>query len=225
MLITILLIIACVGVSLVSFQNETYFQRYAFSIEGILHKRQWERLFSSIFLHVDYVHLFFNIFSFYSFAIHLEPRIGSGFLLAFFLGSALGGNLLALIIHHHHRRYRAAGASGAISGIIFSAVLLLPGGKIMIFPFPVGIPDWLFAVLFVVISLYGIGRQSGNIGHEAHLGGALTGVILTALVFPRVVIRQWILTLVLIIPVVIFLFYFLKDPGKFYLKSWRKFWN
>lgn len=222
MLVVMVLILIAVFVSLYGFRNRSFSERYAFSVGGILRNRQYERLLISTFLHVDYLHLFFNIFSFYSFAIELANFTGQLFLLLLFFGSGLGGDFLALLIHRKHADYRAVGASGAISGVIFSSVLLLPGGSILIFPFPFGIPPWLFAILFVLFSVYGIGRQSGNIGHEAHLGGALCGILITALVYPQALLAHWFLTLVLVLPVVIFLYIFLQNPESVHLRKWEE---
>jgi membrane associated rhomboid family serine protease len=221
--LVLLLIALNVIVSLAGFNNRAFFQRYVFSVRGILKEHQYERIPVSTFLHVDYIHLFFNMFSFYSFAIHIERQFGSLFLFLLFFGSAFGGDLLALLIHRNHPRYTAAGASGAISGVIFASVLLLPGGSILIFPFPFGIPPWLFAIIFVLFSVYGIGKQSGNIGHEAHLGGALTGVLITALVYPAIVAGQIFLTIVLVVPVLVFLIIFFRDPKKLKLKRQNRY--
>ncbi len=221
-LISLLLIVVNIGVSLIGFRNVQFFNRYAFSVDGIIRQRQYDRFITSIFLHVDYVHLFFNMFSFYSFAIYIEKFTGGLFLLLLFFGSALGGDFLALFIHRRHPRYRAAGASGAISGVIFASVLLFPEGRIMVFPVPIGLPTWLFAIIFVLISVYGIGKQTGNIGHEAHLGGALTGILITGLFFPAAVLSNILLTLLLILPVAIFLWIIVKNPGKIHLRYQQK---
>ncbi len=221
-LVVMLLIALNVIITLIGFQNRQFFNRYAFSVGGVLKQHQYDRILVSTFLHVDYGHLLFNMFSFFSFAIHIEEQIGRLFLLLLFFGSALGGDLLALIIHRKHSRYSAVGASGAISGVIFASVLFFPGGSIMIFPIPVGMPPWLFAIVFVLISVYGIGRQSGNIGHEAHLGGALTGVLISGLVFPRVIENNIFLTIVLVVPVILFLVLYLKNPEKLHLLSQSK---
>lgn len=222
MLVVMLLILIAVLVSLNGFRDQSFFERYAFFVGGILRNRQYERFLVSTFLHVDYIHLFFNIFSFYSFAIELVNFTGQIFLLLLFFGSGIGGDFLALLIHRKHAGYRAVGASGAVSGVIFSSVLLLPGGSILIFPFPFGIPPWLFAILFVLFSVYGIGRQSGNIGHEAHLGGALCGILITALVYPSALLEHWFLTIVLVLPVALFLFVYLKNPQSLHLGKWKE---
>lgn len=217
MLIIMLLVVLIVFISLVGFKNPVFFNRYSFSISNILRRHQFDRIFISTFLHVDLVHLFFNLFSFYSFAIYIEPFGGGFYLLGLFLGSSLGGDFLTLLIHRKHPRYSAVGASGAVSGVIFSSVLIFPDNRILVFPLPIGLPTWLFAIIFLLVSIYGIGRQSGNIGHEAHLGGALSGIFITWLIYPHIIGEHYLLTIGMIIPVLVFLVIFLKNPHLLYL--------
>jgi membrane associated rhomboid family serine protease len=209
--------------TLIGFNNQNIARRFDFSVGGIIEKRQYDRMITSIFLHVDYLHLLFNLFSFYSFAIHISQGFGSRFLLILFFGSALGGNLLALVIHRNRPKYRAMGASGAVSGIIFASVLIYPQGSIIVFPVPIGMPPWLFAIIFILISIYGIGKQSGTIGHEAHLGGALTGIGITAIIYPWIVKEHLTLTFVIIIPILLFLYFFLKKPGYLKIQNYKKY--
>ncbi len=224
-LLVMILIAANVIVSLIGFQNPTFFNRYTFSIKGIIQDKQFDRILVSTFLHVDLVHLLFNMFSFFSFAIHIEQEIGRFFLFVLFFGSAILGDLLAFMIHRKHLKYSAAGASGAISGVIFSSVLFFPNSSIMVFPVPFGIPPWLFAIIFVLVSIYGIGRQAGNIGHEAHLGGALAGVLITGLFYPNLIENQLILTMVLVIPVIVFLILFLLRPDILHVQYQKKLYK
>ncbi|MFZ0391404.1 MAG: rhomboid family intramembrane serine protease [Calditrichia bacterium] len=211
-LTTISIIIVNVAVSLIGFKNRAFFKRYAFSIKGILQQHQYDRLLVSTFLHADYVHLLFNMFSFYSFAFYLAGDFGSLFLILLFLGSAIGGDLLVLIIHRNHPDYRAVGASGGVAGVIFSAAVLFPGIRIMIFPLPFGLTPWLFSLIFVAVSVFGVTRQAGNIGHEAHLGGALSGIVITALLYPSIVQNQLAIAVFITLPVFFLLIAAIKAP-------------
>jgi hypothetical protein len=99
----------------------------------------------------------------------------------------IGGDLLSLYVHRHHD-YRSLGASGAVSGVIFAHIFLFPGGSIMPGIFlPIPIPSWLFAILFLVGSFYGMQRRSTNVGHDAHLGGALVGLFTATAFHPRII--------------------------------------
>jgi hypothetical protein len=100
-----------------------------------------------------------------------------------------GGSLLSLWLHRNHE-YRAYGASGGVCGLLFSYIFLFPGGSIVLFPFPIPIPAWLYAILFFAGSFLALKRQTDNIGHDAHLGGAIIGLWTTALLEPEIVHRQ-----------------------------------
>jgi len=220
--IVTIIIAANVLITFWGFRSRQFFNRFSFAVGPILQSRQYERILISTFLHADYIHLLFNMISFYSFAAEMQQLIGGLNLLILYFGSALGGDLLALYIQRHHPAYRAVGASGAISGVIFSSVLFFPAGRIYLFFVPIGIPTWLFAILFVLISVYGIGKQAGNIGHEAHLGGALTGLLITGMLYPEVLADQIVLTLVLFIPVVVFLAIIIRKPELLHIQYEQK---
>jgi hypothetical protein len=120
--------------------------------------------------------------------------------------SLVAGNLLALAIHKKHLSYRAAGASGAVSGVVFTSIVLHPTGRIGILFLPGGIPSWLFGILFILISIFGIRKRIGNIGHEAHLGGAICGVLLTLGLKPDAVPANPLVVIGILLPAFFFLF-------------------
>ena len=185
--ITIALIGVTVYLSWRGFKNGAFFDKYSFRIDSILGRKEYYRVISSGFLHADLPHLIFNAFCFYSFAEGIELLFGKAALLSIYFLSLVGGGLLSLLIHRNHHDYTAVGASGAVSGIIFASIFLLPGGSVMLFLIPIPIPAAIFAILYTVISIYGIRTQKGNIGHDAHLGGAITGMVVTAALYPQAV--------------------------------------
>jgi membrane associated rhomboid family serine protease len=95
------------------------------------------------------------------------------------------GSLGALLFHGQDPTYRAIGASGGVSGVVFGFVLFRPFAPIYLFLIPIGIPAILFAIGYVALSIYGARTRLGRIGHAAHLGGAIGGIILTILIYPR----------------------------------------
>jgi hypothetical protein len=80
-----------------------------------------------------------------------------------------------------------------VCGIIFAHIFLLPGGGIVIFPIPVSVPTWLYAILFLVGSYFQMRGQRGNIGHDAHLGGAVIGLLTATVLYPHIAARSPIL--------------------------------
>jgi membrane associated rhomboid family serine protease len=197
-IIWLLLTAANVIVSMLGFRSPQFFEKYLFSVDAILREREYIRILSSGFLHTGWMHLFFNMYSFYFFGRILEDYWGAFGFAALYFGSLVGGDLLALYMHRHHGDYRAVGASGAVSGVIFSYVLLVPDATlgIMFIPFP--FPAWMFAILYTLVSIYGMRSQMGNIGHDAHLGGAMAGIVISIILQPSLVIeRGWLVALLL----------------------------
>ncbi len=212
-LITFSIIAVTTIASFMAFQNSGIYERYLFSVEGILKKHEYHRTVTSAFIHADIGHLLFNMFSFYAFAADLETVYGSPSIAVIFISGAVAGSLLSLVMHRREPGYRALGASGAVCAVIFASIFLLPGGSIIVFPLPIPLPAWLYAIIFILASIYGIGRNTGNIGHDAHLGGALAGIAAAYFIFPVSVIGKPLLLTAIVVPVV--LFFILKDKVSF----------
>ena len=153
---------------------------------AILAGREYYRMFTSGLIHTDWMHFTFNAYSFYSFANVIEGIYGAKVMLLIYGCSILGGSLLSLIIHRHHE-YRALGASGGVCGIIFASIFLLPGGSINPFMLPIGVPAYLYAVIFLVGSYFAHRKQLGNVGHDAHLGGAIVGLLIATALYPNMI--------------------------------------
>ena len=148
---------------------------------------RWYQMITSGFLHGSFGHLFVNMLTLFFFGRTMETVLGGMRFLVLYLGSLFFGSLLTLILHRHDSSYRAIGASGAVSGIVFGFVLFSPFAPIYMFLLPIGIPAILFAIGYVALSIYGARASLGHIGHAAHLGGAIGGVILTIILYPDVI--------------------------------------
>lgn len=211
-IIGIILIIANVVCSYFGYRNNQFFNGYKFEVDSILVKKDYKRLITSGFLHVSWGHLIFNMISLYAFSDSLELFLGSWQLLVIYFASLLGGNLFALFVHRNHGNYSAVGASGAIGGVIFASIALFPGIDIGFIILPFEIPGWLFGIVYIVVSIYGIRSGKDNIGHEAHLGGALVGVIVALLMQPEALTYNfWVIALI-VIPMSTFTFVVIKRP-------------
>jgi membrane associated rhomboid family serine protease len=167
------------------YSHRDYTNQFAEWPYQIVRRKKYYQVITSGFLHAGWMHLFFNLFTLYSFGTFLEsffvkiegPVFGSIYFFVIYFVSLLCGSLLTVATHYKDPGYVAVGASGAISGIIFSFIIFFPFSQISLFFIPM--PAFLFAILYIVASVYGMKQQFGNIGHEAHLGGALGGVIAT----------------------------------------------
>ena len=167
-------------ISFIGFNNVQFFDKYRFEINKI-RKGEFFRLLTSAFLHVNTTHLLFNMVTFYFFVAIVVTALGPLPLLLLYLGSLLTGNLFAYAFHHNQLNYIAVGASGAVTGVLFSALLLYPKIELMLFFIPIPIPGYVFGIGYMIYTLYGMQAQKDNIGHTAHFGGAIGGILMTIL--------------------------------------------
>ncbi|MCL4788467.1 MAG: rhomboid family intramembrane serine protease, partial [Verrucomicrobia bacterium] len=145
------------------------------------------------------------------FGPRLESALGLWNFLLVCLAAVMGGSVLSLWLHRHHE-YTAYGASGGVCGLVFSHILLFPGGKLMLFPLPMGVPSWLYAVLFLGGSMLALKRQADNVGHDAHLGGAVIGLWTTAALEPDSVRLHPGLFLGVSMAAVVLMVYLIRNP-------------
>jgi len=182
-LCTTLLIVVTGVWSYLGFQSRAVEEKYIFHPQSILADKEYYRLVTSAFLHADWRHLIFNMISLYLFGRGVEFALGAAQFLLIYFGAVVGGDLLSLYVHRHHE-YRSYGASGGVCGIIFAYILLFPGAGVGFFFVPFSIPGWLYAIGFMAYSFYGMKENRGNIGHDAHLGGAIIGLMIAAALHP-----------------------------------------
>jgi membrane associated rhomboid family serine protease len=135
----------------------------------------------SHFSHADGAHLLFNMMSLYFFAPVVETGLGAMSLLAIYVTAGIFSSAFVYFFHRKNPEYRSLGASGSVSGVIFASIVLQPGMSIYFFIVPIPIPAPVFAILYIAISTYFMRRGMGNISHEAHIGGALSGFLLAGL--------------------------------------------
>lgn len=205
-MISYILIAIIAVISIYAFSNERAMERMLFHVGSVRYHNQFDRFISSIFIHADWAHLVFNLFSFYSFAIVLERITGPGFFLVIFFASAIAGDLLAYILHYNNPAYRSLGASAAVAGVIYASVLYMPEGSIVIFPIPVPLPSWLFAIAYIFLSLFAFQKNYGPISHESHIGGAVAGTALALVSCPHLEMDTLLLAGLIILPVPLYFF-------------------
>jgi|SRR5210317_1286720 len=209
--ITILIIVANIVISLKGFNDFSFFEKYKFNIGG-LKRGENIRYLSSGFLHVDQMHLFFNMFTLYFFADEVIAYLGQFYFILIYFGSLLVGNLLSNYFHKDEYYYSAVGASGAVTGILYSAILLEPNMSLYMFFIPIAIPGYIFGIGYLLYSIYGMKNKLGNIGHDAHFGGAIGGYIITLALRPTLLIDNLLMVILLAVP--IFILYGMHKTGK-----------
>ena len=206
----LLLILVTVAVSYAAFRNPGVEEKYVFRPERILAGKEYYRLVTSAFPHAGWAHVACNMVSLYLFGSILEWSLGKTDFLLIYLGAVIGGNLLSLYVHRHHD-YLAYGASGGVCGIIFAYILLFPGAGIGLY-FVVPIPGWLYAIGFMVVSFIAMKTAKDHIGHDAHLGGAIVGLLIAAGLRPEAAAYNWKIFLVVFVLAVLLLIYLWLNP-------------
>lgn len=160
--------------------------RLEFNVDRILRRGQWYRMITSGFVHADPLHFLFNTITLFFFGPAVEMILGSPGFLVLYLGAELGSSILTLLLKREQRNYRSLGASGAISGVVLSFCLFDPLARIYVMMIPIAIPAFLYAVFYIAYSMYAMRDDlRGGVAHEAHLGGALTGLVITILLRPE----------------------------------------
>ncbi|MDM9631665.1 rhomboid family intramembrane serine protease [Robiginitalea aurantiaca] len=208
---TIAIIAANILVSLRGFKDYGFFERYKFNIGAIL-GGQKDRMFTSGFLHVDGSHLLLNMFTLYFFASVVIQWFGPVKFLIVYVISLLAGSLLALSFHKKEPFYSAVGASGAVTGVLYAAILLQPDMRLALMFIPIPLPAYILGIAYLMYSIYGMKKRLGNIGHTAHFGGAVGGYITTLIFMPSIITTHPVMVLLLALPIV--LLFILEKTGK-----------
>ncbi|MFV5685068.1 rhomboid family intramembrane serine protease [Flavobacterium sp. GB2R13] len=199
--ILIAIIVVNILISYKGFNDLSFFRKYEFHV-GSIRSGEQIRMVSSGFLHADLPHLIFNMLTLYFFAPVVIEYLGSiSFVLVYF-GSLVFGSLLTMLFHKNDYSYRAVGASGAVTGVLYSAILLQPDMMLGIF-FIIPIPAYLFGILYLLYSIYGMKAKNDNIGHTAHFGGAVGGYLITLIKEPQLFIDHTLMVILLAIPIVV----------------------
>ena len=199
---TLIIISSNVLVSMRGFKDVAFFERFKFNIRALI-AGDYKRLVSSGFLHVDWQHLLFNMFTLYFFANSVVFKLGVFNFYLIYLTSLLTGNLVSFYFHKNEPQYTAVGASGAVTGILYAAILLNPGMKMFIYFIPVPIPSYIIGVGYLLFSIYGMKTKMGNIGHDAHFGGAVGGYVMTLILAPRILEYHLMMVLILAAPIIL----------------------
>jgi membrane associated rhomboid family serine protease len=211
-IISILFIVVTIIVSYKGFKSRFFFDKYKFQVDKILIYKDYKRLVTSGFLHVSWMHLLFNMFSLYFFSGLVEAGLGSLYFLLIYFVSLVGGGLVSLLIHRHHEDYSSVGASGAVWGVLFACAALYPNMSISLFPLPISLPVWLYALLFVVFTIYAIRSKKNNIGNESHLGGAIVGMLVALVINPGALVQNYGKILIVLLPAAVFLYLIITRP-------------
>jgi len=210
-LITIIIIGANIIFSMKGFNDFSFFEKYKFNI-GAIKRGEKIGMISSGFLHADMQHLLFNMFTLYFFADVVINYLNPFYFIILYLGSLLVGNLLSYYFHKNEYHYSAVGASGAVMGVLYSAILLDPEMRLGFMFIPIPIPGYVFGIGYLLYSIYGMKNKVGNIGHDAHFGGAIGGYVITLVLAPWLFQENLLMVGLLSVPII--LLYVMRKTGK-----------
>ena len=202
--ITTIIIAITAIVTYMGLSNPVFFDKFKFNISSIKAGEQY-RMITSGFLHADWFHFAFNMFSFWSFANFLIQEFSTINFLLIYFGSMVVGSVLTYYIHKEEPYYSAIGASGAVMGIIYCAILLYPENSILLFG-ALPIPGYIFAFLYLAYSIYGMKGKYDNIGHTAHLGGAVGGLLFTLLLMPSLFETRLLFISILLVTIIVLIY-------------------
>jgi len=146
----------------------------------LLRDRTYSKLISCGFVHADFGHLFFNALSLYFFGPGLERRIGTARFIALYFIGLLISSLGTVYKQRNNPDYRSLGASGAILAVLFAYIVYYPTNVIYLY-FALPVPAVLFAFGYLAYSWWASKHARDRVNHDAHLDGALTGMIFVGL--------------------------------------------
>lgn len=179
----IILLLTCV-ISFTAFSNEKITNDMIFYPTAVTNHNQWYRFITCGFIHADFMHLAFNMYTFYLFGDMVERaftaiygEMGKALYIVMYISALVVCLLPTYFKHRNDYYYRSLGASGAVSAVIFIGIFLNPTMGMGIFPIPFHIPAFIFGPLYLGISAYLAKKGHGNINHSAHIWGALYGVV------------------------------------------------
>ena len=197
-------------VSFKGFEDQLFFRKYQFHV-GSIRAGEQIRMITSGFLHADIGHLAFNMITLYFFAPIVAETLGGFSFLLIYFASLLCGSLLTMVFHGNEYSYSAVGASGAVTGVLYSAILMYPEMTLGIFGI-IPMPAYIFGIGYLLYSIYGMRAKRDNIGHTAHFGGAIGGYVITLIKEPTIFQDNLLMVILLAVPII--LLFIMAKAGK-----------
>ncbi len=195
MSITLFIILLTSLVSILAFNNAELFDKLKFNAYMVWHKKQAGRLFSHALLHSGWLHLIINMYVLWIFGRFAEDAFaslfsaGTSIYLAMYVLAVLFSVIPALIKHKNNHYYNSVGASGAVSAVVFTSILLAPKMPLFLIFIPVPIPAYIFGLLYLVYSYVMSQKAADNIAHDAHFAGSVFGFTFPIILEPQLFIN------------------------------------
>lgn len=196
MYLTLFIIIITSVISILAFNNQDLFNRLKFNSYLVWHKKNYARLLSHALIHNGWMHLIINMYVLWIFGRYIEAAFSDAsifpathdygkflYILMYVLAVPIA-SVLSLFKHKNNHYYNSVGASGAVSAIVFTFILLNPTGDLGIIFIPIRIPAYIFGLLYLVYSYFMSRRDKDNIAHDAHFIGSVFGLLFPIILSP-----------------------------------------
>jgi membrane associated rhomboid family serine protease len=188
--LTLILIIITVGISWYAWQNPSLFDKWLMNPVRVSKYNEYYRFITSGFIHADIGHLIFNMFSLYFFGEAMEMFLGQIFgsngafyYLALYIVGIVVSEIPTFLKHRTNSSYKSLGASGGVSALLFAFILLAPLQKVCLY-FAICIPGFIFGAIYMAYSFYESRKMGGRVNHDAHIYGAIFGILFMAVLLP-----------------------------------------
>jgi membrane associated rhomboid family serine protease len=200
--LVVIIVVITVGISLLAWSSSAIMSALLFRPYSIKNFREYYRFLTSGFIHANFIHLFVNMFVLYNFGTYVMQYFEGitqvdgmpvsyaksiYYFISMYLGGMIVANLPSYVKQQKNTLYASLGASGAVSAVLFSFILMDPLEKIFIFFIPIGIPAIFWGVFYLIYEYYSGTRQRDNVNHDAHIFGAIFGIVFTIAIHPAIV--------------------------------------
>ena len=189
--LTIIIIVITVGISWYAMSKQEVMYKLMMNPYMVMNRGQYYRVLSSGFIHKDFTHVLFNMLSLYFFGPTLEyyfnEKLGAAgpvYFVMLYILAIIVSDLPTLFKHRNNPGYNSLGASGAVSAVIFACILFDPLMNLYLY-FAIPIKGFIFAAIYIIYSYYSSKRSRDGINHDAHLYGALFGVVFCIVLYPN----------------------------------------
>jgi membrane associated rhomboid family serine protease len=193
-IVAIIIMGITIVISIISFSNRELFYKLSFNPHSIEERKEWYRFFTYSVVHGDWMHLIFNMWVFYVFSDNVLDTFqyifglkGIYYFVLLYVGGVAFSVVKDYVDHRENPMYNAIGASGAVSAVLFSSIIIFPTDKLIFFPIPIPLPAYIMGILYLVFTVYMARRGKDNIGHTAHFLGAMYGIAFTIIIRPQFV--------------------------------------
>jgi membrane associated rhomboid family serine protease len=185
------ILIITIATSFYAWNRQDIYQKWIMNPYQVKHHKQYWRFITSGFVHINYTHLFFNMFALFFFGQHVAYYfgiMGNQILVILYLLGIVISDIPTYIKYKDVPNYNSLGASGGVAAVLFSSIMFEPLNPIRIMFIPIDIPGFVLGTLYLIYSFYQGKRMSDNINHDAHLYGAIFGLVFTVLLRPGVIV-------------------------------------